>query len=443
MTAASSYKSFLLALLLLAPSIADPLSLQEAGLKALSNNPANREAQARVEADRARFGQSQAPYYPTITAGLGYLTDEKREDLEHTYDQEESLNLVGKQLLTDFGKRRHTSKQAELAYQATEKASEAVSQSLLSGVGIAYFRALSAAQSVFIQKESLRLGRLRLEEAQRLFDEGKRPLEDLSLAESDVSAIVVVLIQAEGVEQTARIQLANAMGMAESYKGPLVNCSMAEREWILESALDLAQAARPDLADARLRTKSAESGIGAAEAAYRPDISVSAGYGFLDKGFTPQDYLWEVRLNLNFPILNEPLLSESVNLAEAQTEQAEAREAGRSNDIASEVQTALVNLEATRLNTRAVHRATLRAYKTFTLTWTNYRLGQGNARDVSNAQRDLIQALLTQNAVYTQLQLAELEMLRSTGQLAVESLPAETGDARNLYWPFADQAVER
>jgi outer membrane protein TolC len=436
-------RSLVIVFFLTLPPAAEPLSLQEAGRMALDNNPAGREAKARVDADRARFGQSQAPYYPQLTAEMGYLTNEQREDIDKSYEQDRGLNLVGTQLLADFGKRRNTSKQAELAYQATEKSKEAVSQSLINQAAVAYFRALSAAQSVYIQQESLRLAQLRQEEAKRLVREEKRPLDDLSLAESDVSTIVVALIQAEGVERAARVRLANAMGMAMSYEGPLVNCSMPTREWVLETALELARESRPDLADARLRTESAESGVGAAKSAYLPDLSVSAEYDFLDKGFRPQDYLWEVRLNLSFPIFNEPFLSQSVALAEAQTEQAQAREDTRSNDVATEVQVALVNLHANRLNTRAVHLATLRAYKTFILTWTSYRLGDKNARDVSNAQRDLIQALNTQNSVYTELQLAELEMLRTTGELAVDSLPAETGEARNLYWPFVDQKVTK
>jgi len=438
-----SIASFLLiAVFFSSPLDAEPLSLQAAGRTALENNPIGREARARVEADRARFGQSQAPFYPQVSADFGYLTDHKREDGESSFDQERGLSLSASQLLADFGKRRHSSKQAELAYEATEKANQAVSQSLIDRAARAYFRALSTAQSVFIQKESLRLARARQTEAQRLFDEKKRPLEDLSLAESDVSSTVVKLIEAEGSERRARVQLANAMGLASSYQGSLVNCSMPRRDWELELALRTAQASRPDLADARLRTKSAISGVEAARARYRPDLSVSAGYGFLDTGFTPQDYLWEVRLNLSVPILNEPLLSETVALAEAQSDQAEAREQARFNDVASEVQVALVALNATRLKTLAAHRTVLRAYQTFTLTWTSYRLGKGSARDVSNAQRDLIQAMMTQNSVYTDLQLAELEMLRSTGQLAVESLPAETGEARNLHWPFADPEVE-
>ncbi len=409
---------------------------------ALGKNPQGREAKARVEADRARFGQSQAPFYPTIRAESEYLNDEKREDQVKSFEEDRGVNLIATQLLTDFGKRRYSSKQAELAYQATEKANEAVSQSLLNEVAKAYFVALSSAQSVYIQQEALRLARLRQTEAQSLFNQGKRPLEDLSLAESDVSAIVVALLQAEGTERNARVRLANAMGLAETYKGHLVNCSMPARDWRLDLAMETAQSSRPDLADARLRTQSAKSGIGAAKSSYWPNLSVSAEYDFLDKGVTPQDYLWEVRLNLSFPILNEPFLSSSVALAEAQTDQARAREDARSNDIAGEVQTALVNLETTRLRVRAVHRAVLQAYQTFVLTWTSYRLGDGNARDVSNAQRDLIQALTVQNSVYTDLQLAELELLRSTGQLSVDSLPSETGTNRNLYWPFAEQGAE-
>lgn len=419
------------------------MSLRQAGELTLSHNPNGREAQARVEADRARWGQSQAPFYPTITASTGYLTNDKREDQERTFEQDKSLDLVGSQLLADFGKRRNSSDQARLAYEATEQANVAVRQSLLDKTAKAYFGALSAAQTVFIQKESLRLARLRLKEAQQLYEQKKRPLEDLSLAESDVSTIVVSLIDAEAAERTARVALANAMGMASAYEGPLMGCTLPYEALDLEPTMATALESRPDLADVRLRTSSAQSGVWSAEAAYRPDIYVSAGYGYLDKGVAPQDYLWEVRLNLSFPILNEPFLSESVNLAEAEKEQALAREQAKENDVSSEVQTALIEARGNWLKTSAAKRSVLRAYGTFIVTWTSYRLGKATARDVSNAQRDLTSALITQNSVFTDLQLSILEIYRSTGQLTVEKLPSQESAHRSIYWPLFDQEVPR
>lgn len=418
-----------------------PLSLRQAGRAALENHPTQQEAQARVAADQARWGQSQAPFYPSLSATVDYLTNDEREDGDVSYEQSNALSLVGSQVLADFGKRRHSSKQAELSYRATEQAALAVRQTLLNNVARAYFEVLSAAQGVFIQKESLRLARLRVDEAQELFESDKRPLEDLSLAEADLSNILVDLIEAESVEQNARVRLGTAMGQSEPYRGPVLTMGMPVRDWEKLSALRLASEFRPDLEDARLRTEAAKSGVRLAEAGYRPDLFVTAGYGFTDKGFLPQDYLWEVRLNLTFPILNEPFLSESVALAEAETAQAQARQDGRSNDIAGEVQKALVNLNANERKAPAAHRATLKAYKNFILTWTTYRLGRGSSRDVSNSQRDLTQALISQNQIFTEYQLALLEMFRSTGQLSLEAFSDTTADQRNLFWPFIEPEV--
>lgn len=434
----------LLSLFFLAlPALGQPLSLRQAGELTLSNNPTGHESQARVQADRARWGQSQAPFYPTITAATGYLTNDQREDGEISYEQDINIDLVGSQLLADFGKRRNSSDQARLNYEATQQANMAVQQSLLDKTARAYFGALSAAQAVFIQKESLRLARLRMEEAQTLYDRRKRPLEDLSLAESDISAIVVALIDAEAAERSARVMLANAMGMARSYDGPLLNCTLPYEALELTPALATAFEARPDLADARLRSSSAQSGVWASQAAYRPDIYVTAAYGFLDKGVTPQDYLWEVRLNLSFPILNEPFLSESVNLAEAEKAQAVARQQTKENDVSSEVQRALIEARGNQMKASASRRSVLKAYSTFILTWTSYRLGKGSARDVSNAQRDLTSALNTQNTVFTELQLSVIEVYRSTGQLTVAVLPAVESEQRTIYWPLFDQEVSQ
>ena len=422
-------------------SHAQPLTLRAAGEAALTQHPTGREAAARVRADEARFGQSQAPFYPLVTAGTDYYTNQEREDGDRTYEQDRALNVTASQVLADFGKRRNSSKQAELSYRATEQADLAVQQSLLNNVAKAYFGLLNAAQAVFIQKEALRIARIRRDEGQQLFSAGKRSLEDLSLAEADLSNILVDLIEAETAERNSRVRLGTAMGRNTPFSGPVLSMTMPQREWEEQSALDQASELRPDLADARLRTLAAESGIKLAEAGYRPDLVVTAGYGYTDKGFIPQDYLWEVRLNLAFPLLNEPYLSETVALAEAETEQAQAREDGRANDVAAEVQTALVNLEANRHKTRAAHRASLKAYKNFILTWTTYRLGGGSARDVSNSQRDLTQALVSQNQIFTEYQLALVEIYRATGQLELQAFPETAGEDRNLFWPFTDQEV--
>jgi outer membrane protein TolC len=436
--------AFLVTALLSTAVQAQPLSLRQAGQSALDSHPNGREAQARVAADRARYGQSQAPFYPTLMASASYLTNDQRDEGERSFEQSEGLNLVGSQLLADFGKRRNSSRQAELSYQATEQANQAVRQTLLNNVARAYFELLSSAQAVAIQKEALRLARLRRQEAEGMLSGSNlKATEDLSLAEADISNIVVDLIEAETAERNARVRLGTAMGRGEPWRGPVLTCAMPSPEWEEQSALQLARESRPDLLDARLRTEAAERGIKLAQASYWPDLYATAGYGYLDKGLRPQDYLWEVRLNLSFPILNEPLLSETVALARAETEQARAREDGRLNEVDGQVQTALVNVRASQQKTRAAHRATMKAYKNFTLTWTAYRLGRGSARDVSNSQRDLIRALASQNQIFTEYQLALVEMHRATGQLSLEVLPATAADQRILFWPFYEQQEAR
>ena len=66
----------------------------------------------------------------------------------------------------------------------------------------------------------------------------------------------------------------------------------------------------------------------------------------------------------------------------------------------------------------------------------------GMVEDLDSTElEDLTQALVSQNQIFTEYQLALVEIYRATGQLELQAFPETAGEDRNLFWPFTDQEV--
>ena len=193
--------------------------------------------------------------------------------------------------------------------------------------------------------------------------------------------------------------------------------------------MELARNQRPEVKAAARVVESARADVAAAQAEYLPNLSVGANYSFYNRQMPLYLNAWRAGVDLTFPILNEPFLSESVALADAQQHTAEAQLKLLELQVDQEVENSDVNARMALKRVRQAELASLRALRSFVEIWSLYRTGSGTGREVSNAQRDLIEA--QRNAVDTEFQvrISTLELYRSAGQLDLQVLK-DTQDAR-------------
>ncbi len=406
----------------------DSLSLEQALALALEQHPDLRRALAEVEAQEFAVIASTSPRYPRFTfnssagqsASSGQTGGEVlvRTGIQRSYGLGISLN----QQIMDFGRTHHRIRANELALAATRMTYLRIRQNVLSAVVDAYFGWLQQAQAVEISRDNVRDARRQLEQAQGFLDAGTGAKIEVIRAEADLGNAEFGLVQAEGNFHRATAALATALGDREIPTLSPVSTSLAVPEWNVDSVRDLAQRMRPDLLAAGLRVAQAEAQVRLAEAEYFPTVTASAGYNWNDSIFPPNVTFYSVGINMSVPILDEPLRSSNVGQAKKNLEAAAAAREIVELQVLQEATDALFTLREALGGSQAAA-ATLRSSEeNYRLAFERYQVGVGNSLEVSEAQRQLIQARSQELQARYGVQTAIGQLLRSTGQIDAESL---------------------
>lgn len=300
--------------------------LRQLIVEALKNNRDIRIAAGRVEEARAAFRIRGSALYPQLD---GVFTGTRRRtpaDLSFTGQAAERTQLysqlsVGWQI--DFwGRLRNLREAAREQYLATEEGRRGVSTSLVAQVAATYLfaqeldaRIAIARDSVATRAESLRILRRRYEVGSGSNLEVTQAQTLLSAARTTLAA----LEQERGINSNA---LALLIGHpVELVPGTLRLAEETPRQDLPAGLPSELLESRPDIIAAEHRLRAAEADIGAARAAFFPNISLtgdlgtaSAELGGLFKGGSSS---WGFTPTLVLPIFNAGRNAAALDLAKA------------------------------------------------------------------------------------------------------------------------------
>ncbi len=390
---------------------------------ALENNRDLRGAVLRIEQARAQYGVRRADQFPTIGAELsGSRTPRPDGGITSVYQA--GLAVTAYEL--DFFGRVRSLKEAALSeYLATEEGRKTAQITLISSVANAYFSILASEESLDItrqtlatREESVRLSKLR-------FDNGATSELDFRQAESLLEAARAALAQQQrqrALDENALTLLAGRPLAGELPVGekaaPLAQIQpMAEVPAGLPSELLMK---RPDIRQAEQSLLAANANIGAARAAFFPNISLTVGAGAVStqlSGLFGSGGAWGWTLA---PQLVLPIFDAGRN--QSNLDGARAAQGIAIADYEKAIQTAFREV-ADSLASRATLADELRANQAqaqaegvrFRLSDLRYRSGVSSYLDVLDAQRSLFTA--RQAVVQTRLQQlqSQVALYRSLG----------------------------
>lgn len=409
-------------------SVVARLTLEEALATAVANHPRLKEALALVEAGEFGVTISTAPRYPKFSASISTSQSGStgqpgglevvRTGLNRSYGY--GINLS--QQLLDFGRTRHSIKASELQLGVTRLDYLLIRQSVLDNVVQAYFNLLRQQQAIEIGLENVRNAEVVLDRAQGFLEAGTGAKIAVIQAEADLANAKFGVVQARGAYGRESAALAQAMGL-ESLDGvEPVPTSLELPEWSIDAVRRYAQTMRPDVAASSLQVALAQTRIKLAKAEYYPSISASAGYNWNDQAFPPQNTSYNVGVFLSVPLINEPFLSASVGQAEANYKAAVERFRTSELTATQEAATAYYSLQEALGREVAAAEALRAAQENYRLASERYKVGVGNSLEVSQAQRQLVEARTLELQARFDVQNAISTLLRATGQLDAQSL---------------------
>ncbi len=374
---------------------AEPLSLDEAVAAAIKNHPQIVEARSNLTGAEARMGQALANYYPQISfaadwsKGRSFFT--AQESIKQTEVSTEALYL--KQTIYDFGRTSGAVDASRGNREAADKTLTITRQDLALRVKGAFYLLIATEKQVVAVRENVRARDEIFRQAQEFFNQGIKAKVDVARAEAILFAAKTSLIRAENNREIARIELANAMGIASLGERVLVEPSSAllplpERVSSLQAALRT----RAELQQFAALKSAASGNLMSAKSSYLPILSGAASIGYADRDFPPTGNVWGVGLNLTIPLFSGFSSLEQVRETTATINSIEARQNNLKLQIIKEVESAWLDGNEAAARMVSTQKEITAANESKSLAEGRYQEGVGSIIEVTDAQSQALGA---------------------------------------------------
>jgi outer membrane protein len=288
------------------------LSLGDAEVRALHNQPRLAAEILRAQAMGKRVQETRSAYFPQLAGNLTAVkaNGDTAVAAGAVTTSSTSTRVAGgftlTQLITDFGRTSELVRSSRLAAQAASQHTEDVRQQILRDVEEAYFAA-EAAESVHGTAEAvLAFRKTSLRQLTALAQSQLRSTLDVQFAQVLVSEAQMAVVQADSAVQEARAQLAAAMGedtvsdyvLAEQPEPPLLENDV--QVYIREAI-----STRPDLKALQLEAQAAQQFAKSESKLSYPDVNLLGSAGEVpQRDHTLEQNYGAAGINIHVPVFN-------------------------------------------------------------------------------------------------------------------------------------------
>jgi outer membrane protein TolC len=355
---------------------------------ALDRHPLVSQADADTQAAKARKGQAQSPYYPSIDLNTGYSYFKGYSS--STGRNFSATSLFGQgtlsQTITDFGRTGAAVDRADALLSSARESGKSVREDVVLDAKVAYYNILRAQRILSVNQETVKQRESLLRQAQAFYDAGIRARIDVARAEANLFQARAELTTSENNLQVARITLLNRMGVDGPRGFELVDTLAAEslpgtlEEWILE-----AEGNRPDLRSLLERERAAELALRGARAGYNPILTGNGAYGYSSNEF-PLEQTYSVSALLSVPLFTGFLTREQVAEARAQLDSARYAVTDFRRLVRLQVEQAALSVRAARERSDARRKEKDASEENLRLATGRYQVGAGDIIEMIDAQ---------------------------------------------------------
>ncbi|PEQ13127.1 RND transporter [Novosphingobium sp. PC22D] len=376
--------------------------LQRLIAEALANNRDIRIASARVDEARGAWRIEGAPLYPQLDAVATGTRGRSLFNLPTTGATPVEVRQISAQLnasweIDFWGRLRNLRDAARWQYLATEEARRAVATSLVAQVANGYLlereyeeRAALARRSIETREESLRIMR-------RRYEVGSGSRLDMAQAQ-------ILLAQArttlQALEQDRAVNR-NALALLVGHPVTIAPGTLTLRDAPEGIPLPVGLPSqllvnRPDVVAAENRLRAANANIGAARAAFLPNISLTGAYGTmsdaLDGLFADGSEAWSFSPTISMPLFNAGRLKGNLDVVKARREIAVAEYEQTIQTAFRDVSDALVRRRQLQLQIDTTKDLLDAQRERARLAQLRFDNGRSAYLEVLDAQRDLFEA---------------------------------------------------
>lgn len=388
------------------PDTGRVLTLPAAEHAALEEQPQLRVARAQTAVAQAAAEQLKSPLLPQVTGlaqyghewgsfrtlgGGGGATNgtiPTSNSLNNSFDTY-TFGLSASQLIYDFGQTSEKYVAARDTAEAQRYEEEVTRLNIVSTVRQAYFTARANKELVDVAKETLDNQRKHLVQVNAFVTVGTQPEIALAQQKAAVANAKVQLIASQNNYDTAKAQLNQAAGLVGGTEYDVTDEQeppIGDEEQPLETLVEKAFAARPELANLWKQEESEHASIRAAKGGYGPSLSATGGASesaILPASPSPNA---NVGVTLTWLIFQGGLTKATVRAAEANLTSITATRDLTRLQIQLGVNTAQLAVRAAKATIGAADEAATSAHEQLRLAEQRFATGVGNIIELDDAQ---------------------------------------------------------
>lgn len=366
---------------------------------ALRNNPVTRVSWAQARAAAAAYGATRGSFFPSLT-GSATVSRTKSVSVNGGASIERTqVNpaLTLNYLLLDFGGRSGTIDEARQNLFAADLTHNATLQNVVLQVETAYFTYMANSALLGAERSAIAEARANLSSAEQRDSVGLATIADVLQARTALSQEQLNLESIQGSLQTARGNLAAAMGIPANVSydlGPLSSAVPVRAVSVtVDSLIADALTRRPDLAAARAEAAAATANISVARSAALPALTFgsTAGRTYAD----PTKYgggSYGLSLGVSVPIFTGFSQQYDIAAARARADAANAQADVLRQQVTTQVFTSYYALQTAGQRVTTADALLASAEQSEQVAAGRYREGVGSIIDLLTAQSALANA---------------------------------------------------
>lgn len=435
------------------------LTLDDALVKAMSQNPSVLSAKASSIAATQRVFESRAGFLPQVQVSLGYShATENRplapynkslttttattgttgndsqspptsfasflyRDTSDSYNNY-SASVGVSQLIWDFGRTHGGYQAAQALQQASTAEVKNAKENLWLTVNQAYFSVLAAQAIVQAAQETKRQMEKHLELAKAQLAAGIRQKIDVTRAMSDLANADLSLLRATNTERLARVTLNNAMGVNTDIQYRVVRPEQSVAIQIpgINEAVKKALTRRGDYQSLQQRVVALEKQITVARSAYYPLLAANGSVTYRTYDPTDFNYNYTVGATLTWNAFSGLHTFHAVKEADANLFAQRAALKNIENAIRAEIESTILAYNEAEQRISPTHSLLETANETLRLAEGRYQAGAGNIVEVTDAQAVQIQAQTGVIQAEFDLEIARARLIKALGLISKDTL---------------------
>lgn len=408
------------------------LTLDQIIARAIANQPLILQAQAAVEAARARVGQAQSAYYPSVSASGTYTLLEPDQSVVFPGLGSFSLipinnwdfNVGLRQVIFQFGRRGVQVKLAENGVSAAQISVDQIRISIAFQAAQGFYTVLFLQEEVKALNEQLKNLQEHLRATQIKEQIGSATRYDVLSTSVRISVLQSQITEAENQYQKQSIGLRQLLGVEDSAALSLDGAfaPLADDPSDEQSQIASAMAHRPEVLQAVETENAAELNRNLAVAGALPTISAHAAMGYKNGILTSSNsdinalvFDWNAGIQLSVPIFQGFLAVHALEEADKKVLATRENTAAVKRNVTTQVLQALQDSDASRKQVQIAQSQLDQAKEMQEVVRLQYDLGMLSNLEYLDAQSAFERAQLGSLQAQYRAVLSELAVKQAVG----------------------------